>query len=73
MTRAGAVPPAHFMKHKLHLVLWQAKDGWRWHAVRNGKIVAESGESYKRKGGAVKTLKAIIAAIQAGDFALEVP
>jgi uncharacterized protein YegP (UPF0339 family) len=61
------------MKHKIHFALWKARDGWRWHAIRNGKIIAESGESYKRKSGTVKTLKAIIAAVAAGDFALEVP
>lgn len=29
--------------------IWKARDGWRWHAVNGGRIVAESGEAYTRK------------------------
>lgn len=32
--------------------VYKAKDGFRWRAVaQNKKIVAESGEAYKTKGG----------------------
>jgi len=46
--------------------IWKAKDGWRWHMKRSGRIIAESGEGYKRPSGARKTLEHIINAIQAG-------
>lgn len=31
-----------------HVVVYRAKDGWRWHRVdnANGKVVSESGEAY---------------------------
>lgn len=32
------------------IVVWKAKDGWRWRLwAPNGKLTAESGESYKRR------------------------
>lgn len=35
-------------------VVYRAKDGWRWRLkARNGRIVAESGEAYTRKRGAL--------------------
>ena len=35
--------------------VYRAKDGWRWRLwSRNGRIVAESGEAYKRAAAAVK-------------------
>lgn len=35
--------------------IFKAKDGWRWRLwARNGRIVAVSGEAYKRKAAAVK-------------------
>ena len=39
---------------------------WRWRARRSGRIVAESGEGYSRRGKAIKTLANLIAAIESG-------
>jgi len=37
-------------KRTARLFVYKAKDGWRWRLKSsNGKIVCESGESYKRK------------------------
>ena len=37
-------------KHRAGVTIYEAKDGWRWRArSSNGKIVAESGEAYKRR------------------------
>lgn len=37
-------------KRTARLFVYKAKDGWRWRLKSaNGKIVAESGEGYKRK------------------------
>lgn len=41
----------------MKLIIWKAKDGWRWHVkARNGKLVAESGESYKRRATMLTTI-----------------
>lgn len=35
--------------------IFKAKDGWRWRLwARNGRMVAVSGETYKRKAAAIK-------------------
>lgn len=48
------------------------KKEWRWRLVaRNGKIVAVSGEGYKRKASALKTLNSFITAISDGYWLLE--
>lgn len=40
--------PAYTKQHRL--VVWHAKDGWRWRLwAPNGKMTAESGEAYKRR------------------------
>jgi hypothetical protein len=40
--------------------VYRAKDGWRWRLfARNGRVIAESGEAYKRKAGAIKGCEAI--------------
>jgi uncharacterized protein YegP (UPF0339 family) len=37
----------------MDIEIYPAKDGWRWRArMRNGRIVAESGEAYTRKADA---------------------
>ena len=42
----------------------RARDGWRWRAVRaNGRIVADSGEAYTRKGDARRAVWRFINAI----------
>lgn len=38
------------MKPRGKIVIYEAKDGWRWHLKSsNGKITAESGEAYSTK------------------------
>lgn len=45
---------------KLHV--YRAVDGWRWHLkARNGRIVADSGESYVRRSDCVKIARKIAA------------
>lgn len=41
---------------------------WRWRTKRNGMIVMDSGESYKRKSTMLKTLKHFIQAVQENSF-----
>ena len=42
----------------MKLEIYKDKKGeWRWRVISKGRIVAESGEGYKRKSGLLKTLK----------------
>jgi len=35
--------------------IYKARDGWRWRVkARNGKIVADSGEGYAKRGNATR-------------------
>lgn len=44
---------------KFH-IYQDAKGEWRWRLkARNGRIVADSGEGYVRKGGAVKAAEMV--------------
>ena len=56
-------------------VIYRANDDsgeWFWHLIhRNGKIVADGGESYKRKGSCIKALTNIIAGIETAGFQIE--
>lgn len=57
------------MKAKYVITIFQDENQeYRWHAKRNGRIVAESGEGYKRKGTLKKTLGHLIEAIIQNDF-----
>lgn len=57
------------MKAKYVITIFQDENQeYRWHAKRNGRIVAESGEGYKRKGTLKKTLEHLIEAISQNDF-----
>lgn len=41
--------------------IYLARDGWRWRLkARNGRIVAESGEAYKRKNSAWRMVQRIL-------------
>jgi uncharacterized protein YegP (UPF0339 family) len=45
------------------------RTGWRWRLVsRNGKILADSGESYTRKHGVKRALGAILEAVGSSDL-----
>jgi uncharacterized protein YegP (UPF0339 family) len=38
--------------------VFQSKDGqWRWHALRGGRITADSGEGYTRRRDAVRAVR----------------
>jgi len=40
--------------------VYKARDGWRWRLwARNGRLVAESGESYKHRGFAARMAKQV--------------
>lgn len=57
------------MKVKYLITIFQDENQeYRWHAKRNGRIVAESGEGYKRKGALKKTLEHLIEAVSQNDF-----
>ena len=53
------------------VIVFEAKDGWRWHMTKAGRIVAESGEGYKKQQGCRRTLTRLINAIKDGKFVLE--
>ena len=37
---------------------YEAKDGWRWRAMRAGRIVEESGEAYSSKRAVKRAIAA---------------
>ena len=39
------------------LLVWAARDGYRWRLFSSGRIVAESGEAYTRNSDAVKAAR----------------
>lgn len=46
------------------LRVYETGDGWRWRLVAmNGRIVADSGEAYKRKRNAVQAAQSLAAAV----------
>ncbi len=53
---------------KMKITVWKARDGFRWHFKRCGRIVAESGEGYKRMGACTKSLSSIIACIEGENY-----
>ena len=49
-----------------------AKREWRWRIVhRNGRVVADSGEGYKRKLAMRTSLRHLLKGIGNGEFAIE--
>lgn len=52
------------MKRKPRLDVYRAPDGWRWRLRgRNGLIIADSGQGYARKSGALTGAKLARAAL----------
>jgi len=50
-----------------------AKGEWRWRLkARNGNIVADSGEGYARKGGAVTAVSKLRSNLKTRDIPVEV-
>jgi uncharacterized protein YegP (UPF0339 family) len=45
--------------------------GFRWHVKRGGRIVADSGESYKRRRGATRAITNLALAIAKADFRVD--
>ena len=43
-----------------------ADGGWCWRAARGGHIIADSGESYVTRAGAVRAVTAFVNALDAG-------
>ncbi len=44
------------------------KGDFYWHAKRKGRIVADSGEGYRRKAACLKSLKALLGSVKAGQY-----
>ena len=55
----------------IKIKIYKSKDGFRWRMKRKGRIIAESGEGYKREQGASRTLFKMIASIREGKFEVE--
>jgi uncharacterized protein YegP (UPF0339 family) len=55
------------VKYKITVYL-DGNQEYRWNAKRNGRIVAESGEGYKRKAGLKKTLNHFITGMAESSF-----
>lgn len=49
-----------------------ARGEWRWRLwAKNGKIVADSGEGYKRRGGAVAACDRLVDGVGSAEVAVE--
>lgn len=61
------------MTIKTHTIkVYKAADGHRWQMVaRNGRIVAESGEAYRRPGACFKAACCLVEAITNGSVKVE--
>jgi len=53
---------------KTRFVVVRGAKEWYWHAKRGSRIVADSGETYKRRVTMLKTLRALIASVRDGKF-----
>lgn len=49
------------------IIAYKAKDGHRWRMKRKGRIIAESGEAYRRKFDLEKALTSIENAFKLGE------
>jgi uncharacterized protein YegP (UPF0339 family) len=61
------------MKRKIKFILWKGRDGWRWHAKRSGRIVAESGEAYSSKSKAHRAVITFTDALSADRYEIVEP
>lgn len=50
---------------------YKAKDGWRWRATSKGRIVAESGEGYKRQRTMIRSLARFLTRIRSRRDVIE--
>lgn len=54
---------------KIKITIYKDKKSeYRWNMKRCGKIIAESGEGYKRFKGCTKTLSALIASLESCQY-----
>ena len=61
------------MSRAPRIVVYRARDGWRWRMhAGNGRIVADGGEAYVRKGGAEKAAHRLIQLACSGRVIVEV-
>ncbi len=58
---------------KIQVIVYKAKDGFRWHFKRNGRIIAESGEAYTRIGSIKKILVNLFNSIEVQQYDLHYP
>lgn len=50
---------------KYKIAVYRAKDGWRWRVThRNGRIIADGAEAYKRKGTLIRSVLNLFSADQ---------
>lgn len=55
MSKTTTKPRRPKSRYRYVFEVYRAKDGWRWRLwARNGRIVAVSGEAYRRAAAAVK-------------------
>ena len=53
---------------KLKINVWKSRDGFRWNMKRCGRIVAESGEGYKRINSCTTALTNIMKSLQTFNY-----
>mgnify|MGYP001579717041 CR=1 FL=1 len=58
---------------KLKIKVWKSKDGFRWSMKRCGRIVAESGEGYKRIRSCGAALQHIIDSLATMNYTWDYP
>jgi uncharacterized protein YegP (UPF0339 family) len=60
------------MKKRSQVVIYKDRKGeWRWRFVApNGRVLADSGEGYKRKAGAVKAFERLVYYVSYFDEAM---
>ena len=55
-------------------VVYEARDGWRWRLrAANSRIIAESGEAYRRERDAWRAIKTVKLAVARGDNDQRIP
>lgn len=52
--------------------VFPARDGFRWHVKRGGRIIADSGEAYARRRGAIRSVSNLTSAIANGAFRVDI-
>jgi uncharacterized protein YegP (UPF0339 family) len=60
------------MKRKIVFRIYKARDGFRWHVFsNNGKLTAESGESYKQRVSCKRSLASFLDHVIGGNYEIE--